>query len=460
MTSRALAERLPTEAGFANRMPNVKLPKSPPTRVRSLVFILCLLGFGLVGGVGSWAALAPMTSAVVAGGIFKVDGDTLKVQHLEGGIVRDLRVREGDRVEKGQVIAMLDGTRSAAQVGILTGQLASALAQDQRLQAELRGDEVFEATGELKAMIAADPSLEVVLENQRDIFLSNREMNAGQIGILKERVTQFEERTNGLLARRKALEEQLDLVKSDLESLEQLIEKGLTTKARFNRRRQDEVSIIGDLGLVDSDLMQMDQRVAEIQERILQVRRDQVLNITSNRQSVQDRVFDIRQRMSAMRDIQDRLAITAPASGQVLGLRINTLGEVIEPGVVLMEIVPEGASYVLEAQVRPSDIDEVLPGQKARVRLTAYSFRSTAPVMGEVVYVSGDSFTHATSGTSFFRVDIKLPEVELAMLPDAVNIQPGMPAQVMLETGEQTLMDYMLNPVLSGLETGMTEGGN
>ncbi|MFX0543661.1 HlyD family type I secretion periplasmic adaptor subunit [Roseovarius sp. S4756] len=459
MSRRDLIERMPSEVAFSNRMPNLKLPKAPPTRVRHLILVLFLLGFGLVGGVGSWAALAPMTSAVVAMGSFKVDGDTLVVQHFEGGIVRDLRVREGDRVEKGDVLIALDGTRSEAQIGILTGQLASALAQDQRLAAEYKNAKTFEPEGELRALIAADPSLGVVEENQRDIFDSNIEMNEGQISILKERLGQLDEQIVGLTSRHDALVKQQALIEEDVRDLKQLFDQGLTTKSRFTRRRQDEIAVFGDIGKTEADLMDLRQRRSEVEQRILQVRRDQLLEIAANRQSVQDRLFDIRQRMSAMKDVQERLAITAPASGQVLGLNINTLGEVIEPGQVLLEIVPEDVEYVIEAQVRPADVDEVVLGQTARVRLTAYSFRTTAPVTGEVVYVSGDSFTDANTSAQFYRVDIKVPDSEFAALP-GVHVQPGMPAQVMLETGEQTLVDYMLNPVLGGLETGLTEGGN
>lgn len=454
--TRDIAHHETTEiAGFSNRMPGIRLPSTPPTRVRRLVLWLFFLGFGLFGGLGAWAALAPMTSAVVAPGSFKVDGDSQVVQHLEGGIVREIAVSEGDVVNEGDVLAILDGTRSKAQMGILNSQLASALAEEQRLSAEFTSAERLQWSQELLDLVAADPTLKDVLSTQHDIYLSNREMIEGQVSILRKRVAQLEEQLTGAEARRSALRDQLSLIQDERADLKQLYEQGLTTKGRFIARQQDELEVIGQIGIVESNIQDIRQRMSEIEQRVLQVRRDLLLDIAADRQQVRDRILDVRQRIDATRDIQNRLTIRAPVGGRILGLQVNTLGQVIEPGQTLLEIVPVHSSFVVETRVRPSDIDQVTEGGSARIRLTAYSFRKTPAVAGEVVHVSADTFTDQ-SGNTYYRVDVKIPDSELSSLP-GVQTLPGMPAQVMLETGEQTLMTYLLDPVIGGMETALTE---
>ncbi len=443
-------------AGFLDRMPDLRLPSAPPIGVRRLVLWLLLLGVGLVGGLGSWAALAPMTSAVVASGAFRVVGDRLVVQHLEGGLLRRIEVSEGALVEQGAVIAVLDDTRSQAQIAILSSQLASALAQEARLAAEHVGAAELRQPEELAALIAADPELAPLWQAQRDIFFSNRAMLDGQVQILRERIAQLGERVAGFELRRVGLQTQLDLVREELGGLEKLHEQGLVTMARLTQRRQDEALILSDFGLVDSDRLSARQQVAEMEERILQIRRDWLREIADQRQRLHETVFDLRQRLAATHEVLERLTIRAPRTGRVVNLGINTLGGVIQPGQNLLEIVPRDADFVVETRVSPSDIDEVDLGGPARVQLSAYSFRSTPALAGTVVQVSADSLVDPATSEPYFQVDVAVSPEALAALPH-IRTLPGMPAQVMLETGEQTLLDYLVNPVLSGMSTALLE---
>ncbi len=443
-------------AGFADRMPDVKLPKAPPTGVRKLVIWLLVLGIGVFGGLGSWAAIAPMKSAIVATGAFRVVGDRLAVQHYEGGIVREIAVKEGELVEEGAVIVRLDETRANAQISILGSQLASALAREARLAAEQREADSIEVPEELAALVAEDPDLAHLLEAQRDVFDSNRDMIDGQVTILRGRIEQLLEDLEGNEARRTSLDDQLALVRDEIEGLQPLYEQGLVTKSRLVSRQQDEAAILGDLGTVSSDRNMTLQQVTEIQERILQIRRNRLLEINDQRQEVQADILDLRQRLAATREVRERLTIRAPRTGRVVNLAINTIGGVVDPSQKILEIVPSNADFVVETKVRPGDIDDVTPGGAARVRLTAYSFRSTPPVPGEVVHVSADSLIDRATGEPYFQVDVKVSPDALAELPH-IQTLPGMPAEVMIETGEQTLADYILNPVMGGMEKALIE---
>ena len=450
------------QSGFRDLMParaanGVTLPARPPERVRRLVLWLVVCGFGLFGGMVFWATRAELTSAVVAGGAFNVAGDRLAVQHLEGGILRELNVTEGARVEEGAVIARLDGRRSAAQLAILNGQLASLLAQQARLEAELTGAPQMRIPEELADLAAATPELGQLLAVQRDVFASNRALYDGQMQIIRGRISQLGDQIAGRDARIRATEEQLTLVRADLADLTRLFEKGLVPKTRIGDRQMQQSSLLGTLGALESDRGNVMERVGEMQERLLQAGRDRSARIAAESQEVQEALLDLRQRIDATRDVQERLAIRAPRSGRVVGLNVNTLGQVLEPGQTVLELVPEDSGLILETRVPVADIDEVAEGSRARVQLTAYSFRSTPPVQGEVVMVAAGSSIDAQTGQSYYPVHIRIKDSDLAALPN-VKTLPGMPAQAMIETGRQTVADYIIGPVLASMSQALKEG--
>lgn len=451
-----------TPAGFRNLMPRsdppeVALPRHPPTRVRQLVLWLVVCGFGLFGGLVVWASRAELTSAVVAAGAFNVVGDRLAVQHYEGGILRELNVAEGDRVREGQVIARLDGRRVQAQLAILNGQLASLLAQQARLAAEQADQTELPADPELAALIARTPALAQLVAVQRDLLISNRALHQGQMDIIQTRITQLNDQLKGRDARIQATEEQLALVQEELGDLTGLFEKGLVPKTRISQRQMQQSGLIGTLGTLESDRGNVLERIGEMRERQLQAGRDRAARIAAESQEVQERLLDLRQRLDATWDVAERQTIRAPRDGRVVGLNINTLGQVVEPGQTLLELMPEDAGLLVETRVAVADIDEVAMGSQARVQLTAYSFRSTPPVKGEVVMVAAGSSVDANTGQAYYPVHIRIPEAELAALPN-VRALPGMPAQAMIETGRQTLADYLISPVLASMSQALKEG--
>ncbi|KIC22146.1 HlyD family type I secretion periplasmic adaptor subunit, partial [Leisingera sp. ANG-Vp] len=382
------AARTPAQGGFRDLMPaggslDLPLPERPPTRVRQLVLWLVVCGFGLFGGLVFWASRAELTSAVVAAGAFNVAGDRLAVQHFEGGILRELNVAEGDRVAEGDVIARLDGRRVQAQLAILNGQLASLLAQQARLNAELKDSAELQPGAELERLTAQAPELAQLVAVQRDLLASNRALYQGQMDIIQGRITQLGDQLKGRDARIKATEEQLALVRDELADLTQLFEKGLVPKTRIGQRQMQQSGLLGTLGALESDRGNILERAGEMQERQLQAGRDRAARIAAESQAVQEQILDLRQRLDATLDVAERQTIRAPRDGRVVGLEINTLGQVVDPGQTLLELMPADASLLVESRVAVEDIDEVSMGSQARVQLTAYSFRSTPPVQGE-----------------------------------------------------------------------------
>lgn len=442
--------------GLVDRMPGTAARQLPPLQTRRLTGWLLFLGFALFGVLGTWAATASMQAAVVASGLFRAQGENMVVQHLEGGILREIAVKEGQMVKKGEVLARLDDTRATASLGILKNQLASALATEARLQAEAAESDSIVVPAELSTLIAETPSFAELLKTQGEVFLSGRSLDRGQVQILQDRVDQLSEQADGQRMRIASLQDQLALLQVELQDRDSLLEKGLATKPQVLALQRDEAALMGDISIAETQLQTTLQQVAEVEERKLQVRRDRLIKITEAREANAEVIFDARQRISAAQDVRERLTLRAPVSGRVMALRVNTLGEVIEPGAELLQLVPSEGPVVIEVRVHPGDINQVHEGGEARVRLTAYNYRTTPLVRGWVTHVSADTFKDPTTGAPFFRAEVVLDEAEMATLPEVETLM-GMPAQVMIATGEQTLADYLLTPILGGMEVALSE---
>ena len=456
MTGTALIRRKSTALDLVDKMPTATTRIVPPVAIKRTVAWLFLLGFGVFGVLAAWAAVAPMQSAVVASGLFRAIGDRLVVQHLEGGIVRSIAIKEGDVVQRGQVLISLDDTSARASMDILTNQLVSALSTQARLQAEFEETADMKVSDELAALLATNPSFAEMFQTQADVLKSNTRIARGQIEILQQRIGQLAEQKVGAELRLKAQDQQLALLRQDIVSRSALLEQGLTTKSQVLAMRRDEAGMEGNAGVTESQLQTILQQIAEVEARKLQVRRDYLKEITEGRQQINERVFEIRQRLASAQDVVDRLTIRAPRPGRIVGLQVNTLGSVISAGQKLMELVPDDAGYVIEVRVNPNDVNQVAEGGRARVRLTGYNYRTTPMIEGVVTAVSADNLVDQATGAPYFQVDIRIKPGQLEHLKD-VDIVPGMPAQVMIATGEQTLANYLLSPVVGSYERALIE---
>lgn len=448
-------DRTPVE--FTGKVPTTfEQPEAAMTRVWSLACWLVIVGFGFFGSMVYLAATSQMQSAVLAQGSFELEGDLQVVDHLEGGILREIHVSEGDFVAQGQVLAVLDGTRVLSQIGIFRSQLAAALARQARLDAMSSGAEDITFPDEFYELAEWDPSLTSVMHRQAELFASDQQTDAGQFAIFAERIAQHESRLVGLAQDVESMDSQLRLITEETKDLEGLFEKGLVPKARLYAREEDRLAMQARMTQQESRMQDIQDQIAEVKQRQLQIKRDRRSRIAEEQQVLTEALFDLRQRLQTFEERASRLAVRAPITGQVVGFEANTIGSVVAPGQVLMEVVPSGVPYIVSAQVSLADIDQVEIGRDARVRLSAYSFRSTPPIEGEVTYVSADSFYDAGSDVSYYRIHVKIPSDSLEAVPD-VSPQSGMPVQVMVATGEQTVLTYLLDPVLGGLETALIE---
>ena len=446
------------ELAMPKQMPNQgKKVVRPSTSISSLVLALVVFGFGLFGGLVYWSSIASIQGAVVASGTFEVDGDLQVVDHYDGGVITEIMVEEGDFVAAGEPLIQLDPVRIVAQIGILNNQLANALARQGRLDAQEIRSEAITFDEELLLLVQENPSFQSILDAQSELYSSLAKNDAGEILIFAERIDQLEEQLQGIDDQKSALETQLALVREDIASQMQLKENGLILSSTVIARQEDEVLITSNVTQTDSQRQGILQQIAEVRQRSLQVERERGAVIAEEQQLVTETIYDLRQRLDATQQLLDRLTIRAPMAGQVVGLTENTIGSSIAAGEEVMRIVPAGKDFVVEAQISTADVDEVHIGGDVRVRLSAYSFRKTPPINGVLSHVSADAFFNTTTESSYYRVKVEIPETEFADLPD-VHALPGMPVQVMIATEEQTVMNYLLDPILGGLETAMVEG--
>ncbi|WP_178336116.1 HlyD family type I secretion periplasmic adaptor subunit [Oceanicella actignis] len=427
-----------------------------PTRVRGLILWAALAAIAFFGVLGGWAMTATLDSAAVAPGVIQADGARRPVEHLEGGIVREVLVREGARVRKGDLLVRLDETRPLAQRNILRAQLAGALATLARLDAEDRDAAEVAPGAELVALMAADPALRALFAAEARAYAANRAARAGQLAILDQRIAQLREEIGGLELGLRSARTQLALVREELSDARALLAKGLMSRPRVLALRRAEAETEGRIGQISGAIARARQSIGETQERKLQIGRDRLETAARERQGALDRVNDLRQRLIAVEDALGRLEVRAPWSGTVVDPGVNAPGAVIEPGQRLLDILPDGAELVVEARLRPSDIDVAAPGQPVRVRLTAYSFRRTPPLPGTVTRISADSILDPAGGPPYYAVQIRLDPKALPAGGE-VRALPGMQVEALIGTGSQTVAQYLTAPILGAMSTALLE---
>lgn len=412
-------------------------------------FLVIVIGFG---GLGAWAALAPLQSAAVATGVVKVSSERKTIQHLEGGIIKEILVKEGDRVQQDQVLIRLDDTRQRAGVQVLQDKLDRMGARLARLEAEQGALEEIPFPKDLVNR-QDDERVSRLIAGEKEVFKSRREAIEGEIGVLEQRIPQYNEQIAGLKTQIVSTQTQLGTIKEEKDAVETLYKKGVYEKPRFLELKRSMARLQGQLGAHRSSIAQVEERIGEVGLRIIDVRRKRREEIDKELQSVQSEIFDTRERLSAAKDALERTDIRAPQDGTVVGLSVHTIGGVIRGGNNILGIVPIGDALVIEAKVRPQDIDVVHVGLTAEVRLTAFNSRNTPVLPGTVTRVSADSFIDESSGIPFYSVRVEIdPEHTGDLL-----LYPGMPAEVYLLTGEQTALTYLLKPIESALRRGLLE---
>ncbi len=422
------------------------LPRSTklPTVAGILILATAVMGFGV------WGNMAPIAGAVVASGVFVATGQNKIVQHLEGGIIRDIYVREGDTVEEGQVLIDLDETAPRTELRRLYLREMRLIAIDARLQAEMREDDGIVFPDELDR-VRSEPEIKDILESQQLTFTARRNSVASDIAGINEGINALNERIQGGKVQLEGIRHQIAFIDEDIAAKEQLLKAGLVRKPEVLLLQRARANLEGETGRIMGDIGDARERIARAVEQADGERIAAIKAAVEQMHEVRGELVDVRERMRSARGVLDRIRITAPVKGVVVKLRYHTRGGVIEAGKNIMEILPLSDELIIEARVRPQDIDSVKHGQHAMVRLTALNQRVTPMVPGDVIYLSADTLadekkSQQVGPTDIYLVRVKLDMAEAMAIP-GFSPTPGMPAEVFIKTTERTFFQYIVRPI-------------
>lgn len=395
------------------------------------------------GGIGSWAALAPLDGAVIAGGQLVVHGNRKTVQHREGGIVAALLVQDGSTVEQGQVVIQLDDTQARAAFRVHQSELLADEALSARDLAELSDAATIRFPAELSA---DDPVAETMMNREQVVFRNHRDLLRRQLDVVDQRIAQAHEQEDGARHQLESMQRQLGLAEQEQRAVLELEKDGLAPKNRVLELGRAVEGLRGQVGQLRSDVARFGSQAVELQAEKLRLRQTTQSDATREMRDAQLRINDVLPRLAADRDMLQRLEIRAPIAGKVVNLAIFTKGGVVEPGKPLMDIVPRDATLVAEADIRPEDIEHLRVGQAAQVVATGFDLRDTAPIDGRIRVIYADRVSDPRTGRNFFRTEVALEkdQVHGALLR---RLGPGMPIEVVVPVAPRTVLQYLLGPL-------------
>jgi HlyD family secretion protein len=409
---------------------------------------LAVAGLGvalLVGGVGGWATMTELAGAVIAPGQLVVDSHVKKVQHPTGGVVGELRVKEGDRVKAGDVLVRLDETQTRASLSIVTKALDELAARQARNEAELHGAAKVEFPPELVAR-DSDPDVRRVLVGEQKLFESRRSSREGQKAQLREQIAQLEQQVQGNQEQEAAKAKEIDWVQQELKGVRDLWKQSLVPFARVTTLERDGARLAGERGALIATIAQTKGRIAETRLKILQINEDLNAEVGKELAEIRGKRAEYTERRTAAEDQLKRVDLTAPQDGKVFQRTVNTVGGVIQAGEPVMLIVPEDDALSVEVKIAPQEIDQVHVGQRVALRFPAFNQRTTPELSGEVIRIGADVTQDERKNESYYTVRIKIPEAELQRL-EGLKFVAGMPVEAFLQTEPRTMLSYLVKPM-------------
>ena len=418
-------------------------------RARSSLNRHGLLGLGiafvLIAGLGAWSATTEIAGAVVAQGIVVTERGAQRVQHPEGGIVAEILVENGDVVTAGQLLLRLDDTAVRASLAVVEAQLDDALARRARLLAESDGSGKMTTPSAPGWEPGSDfPSL---FDQQERLMLSRAASLAGQQGQLEEQTRQVHQQIAGLTAQRAALSRQLAILNEEWEGLRALLAEGLTDAARANANKNQRAGIEGEIGRIDTDIAAARASIAERGVVASQLVDDFQARVLEELQQVNVSVAELLQQKIAAEDRLARLDVRAPQAGVVHESKMQTVGGVVAASETLMLIVPQSREVLVDARVSPMDVDKIYAGQAVALRFSGLDARMTPDIASRVRSISPATSVDATTGASYYNVRVAVAEDQQALLPGGTRLVPGMPSEVFIETGNRTVLSYLVKPL-------------
>jgi len=410
---------------------------------------------GTFGGIAAWSSAVPLSEAIITSGTLQVETRRKAIQHLEGGIIGEILVEDGDVVAAGDVLVRLDDTTPKASLSLIRGQLDELHARAARLRAEQEEQDQIQFPAVLEERNNV-PDVAAIMTGQVQLFRARREGKETEIDLLKQRQGQLRQQIQGIIGQRTSKTNQIAILEQELKDLQGLFDKGLAPVARLLALRREAEQQRGEEAALIADLARAHSAIGEAELEIVRLKRNFRESVVTELRDVSARINEIEERRIAAEDMLRRTTITAPRSGIVLSLNVHTIGGVIAAGEPLMEIVPADDPLVLAARVRPQDIDKVLPGLAAEIRFSSFSQRTTPVLHGVVKRVSADQLTDRATGQPYYLGIITIPADQIARL-EGLELVPGMPAEAFISTGERTAISYLLKPLSDSFRRALRE---
>ena len=412
-------------------------------------FLLVLLVFGVFGG---WSAIAPLDGAAVASGTVTVRSYSSVVQHLEGGIIGDIYVENGDVVIAKQPLLKIDDTQSLAELEIANSQRVSFLVREARLTAERDGAEFVTYPSELDT---SDPRVQEEIAAQNGVFQSRKASKENSIEILQQRIEQLSSQVNGYTALRLSKEQLAASYAEELKDTRELLAQGFSDKTRLRELERNLANYEGEAAELTATISSTEVQIGETRLQINQEERVFQNEVAELLGETQTNLNDNQERINALTDVVQRTVVRAPEDGVVTGMQFHTIGGVITSATTIASIVPQGKELIVEARVSPIDIDRVALNQDATIRFS--TFGSTVPtIYGHVINLSADSFLDEVLGTTYYLARVEVTPDGMEELGE-LELMPGMPAEVFISTGSRTFLQYLFKPFSNAIARSFNE---
>lgn len=426
--------------------------KPSPKPIAVMGYAIVFLTFGVFG---SWAAVAKLDSAVFAPGTISLEGNRKVVQHFEGGIVQEIFVDEADTVKEGDVLLRLSGVEASSNLRVVDTRLDVARVVEARLLAERKMADSIELpdfnVGE------SSESVESTIADQRDLFQENRSILKSRTDILDSRITQVGEQVQGLEMQKAAMERRVENFRAMISRMLEGAEKGLVQKNILSQQQDEMIQIEASLGQIVSEIAQAKNVISETEFEKLQLGQEYRQRANTELEEVRAEISELEQRKRVALDVLNRVEIRAPGDGAIQNLKVHTIGSVIRPGDILMELVPEDEDLIVNARVSPRDIDNISPGLATEVRFTAFKTKLTPIMLGSVRSVSNDVITPENpQEMPYYLARIDVAEQDI---PEEIQgrLSAGMPADVIITTGERTVVNYIASPLMDAVRKSLIE---
>ncbi len=421
---------------------------------RSIRTIGVIILIGTFGILGTWGYLAPIDSAALAPGYVTVKSHRKTVQHLDGGIVSKLLAKDGDVVQENDVLLILDGTEVKAQLEIIRGQYITLSAQIARLVAERDQQNHISFPDALQDL--SDPHIAEARQGETQLFNARKSAHQGEISVLNQRITQLGSKIQGLQGQRTSKQALMTSYGDEVKDLKELLAEGFADKQRLRDIERNYEQVTGEVAALSSEIAGNEIQIGETKLQILQLQKQFQEDVAGKLGEAQAELYDVSQRLVATRDKVTRTEVKSPANGRVLGLSVHNVGGVISPGKPILDIVPQQEELIIDAQVSPMDIDRVRAGLIAEVRFSAFKQALTPKMQGKVINLSADRLTDEKTGMPYYLAQIELTADSTLKLGE-MELLPGMPAEVLINTGERTVFEYLMQPITNAFARAFIE---